>query len=103
MNWTSILGVFAKPLGAVINKGLAMASAAFVDWAVAKGLPLDSATSLATIVVMGISTLISGFAATQGVQIPVINADDTNGVKVVSANSPSAVVNAPLTVAPAKA
>ncbi len=46
-------------------------------------------------VVMGISTLISGFAATQGVQIPIINADETNGVKVVGASSPSPAVNAP--------
>lgn len=103
MNWTSIIGIFAKPLGAVINKGLAMASTAFVTWAVAKGLPLDSASALAGMVVMGLSTLVSGFAATQGVQIPVINADDTNGVKVVSANSPSPAVDAPLAVTPAKA
>ncbi len=95
MNFASIFTVFAKPLGAVINKGLAMASSAFVGWAVAKGLPLDSAAALASMVVMGISTLISGFAATQGVQIPIINADETNGVKVVGASSPSPAVNAP--------
>lgn len=95
MNWTSIVAIFAKPLGAVINKGLAMASTAFVTWAVAKGLPLDSASSLAGMVVMGISTLITGFAASQGVQIPIINDDATNGVKVVSVTSPSPAVNAP--------
>lgn len=96
MNWTSIVTIFAKPLGALINKGLGMGAAAFVTWAVSKGLPLDSATSLAGIVVMGISTLISSFANTQGVQIPIINGDPTNNVKVVSASSPSPAVNAPV-------
>lgn len=87
MNWLSIVSIFAKPLGAIINKGLAAGSAAFIGWTVAKGLPMESASGIASAVVLGISTIISGFAASQGVQIPIINADQTNGVVVVSAQA----------------
>ncbi len=95
MNWTSIIGIFAKPLGAIINKGLAAGAAAIIAWGAAKGWPMDSFTPLLSMIVLGISTAISGFAATQGVQIPIINADDSNGVKVVASTSPSPAVNAP--------
>ena len=47
-------------------------------------------------VVLAVSTVISGFAATQGVQIPIINQDKTNGVKVVSSDAVAPAVNAPL-------
>lgn len=91
----TILGLFARPLGQLITQGLTAASAAFVTWAVAKGLPLDTASSIAAAVVGVISTLIGSLAASQGVNIPVINADATNNVKVVPASSPTPAVNSP--------
>jgi len=99
MNWLSLLSIFATPLGAIINKGIGAASAGVISWAVAKGLPLDSATSIVSEVALAASTVISGFAATQGVHIPMINADPNNGVTVVDASEARtknlAKVNAP--------
>jgi hypothetical protein len=96
MNWLSILGIFAKPLGAIINKGIAAGAAAIIGYSVAKGNPLGDMAPVVSAIALGISTLISGFAATQGVQIPIINEDPNNGVKVVSSNNPGQAVNGPL-------
>lgn len=96
MNWLSLLGFFAKPLGAVINKGIAAGAAAVISYSVAKGNPLGDVTGIVSTLALAVSTLLSGFAATQGVQIPIINDDQTNGVQVVKANSGGQVVNAPL-------
>lgn len=90
-----ILGLFARPVGALINNGLTIGAAAFITWSTAKGLPLDSAQTIAAGVVGIISSAISGLAATQGVQIPIINADPNNGVKVVASSAPSPAVNSP--------
>jgi hypothetical protein len=96
MDWKALIGYFAQPVGALINKGLAAGSGAIIAWGVAKGWPMGSLEPLIAMAVLAISTAISGFAATQGIQIPVINKDETNGVKVVAANSPSDAVNAPV-------
>lgn len=96
MNWLSLLGIFAKPLGAIINKGIAAGAAAVIGYSAAKGNPLGDMTSVVSALALGVSTLISGLAATQGVQIPIINQDPANGVKVVAASSPGQAVNTPL-------
>lgn len=96
MNWLSLIGIFAKPIGALINKGIAACAAAVIATSVAHGNPVGDITQVVAALALGVSTLISGLAATQGVQIPVINADQTNGVQVVKANSGGQVVNAPL-------
>lgn len=96
MNWLSLLGIFAKPLGAAVNNAIAGASGAAIVWAVNKGVDVGIATTIVSSLALIVSTAISGMAATQGVQIPVINKDVTNGVRVVAANSTSATVNAPL-------
>lgn len=95
MNWLSILSIFATPFGALLNKGIAAAAAATISWAVAKGLPLDSATQIVSDVALMASTVISGIAATQGIQIPRINMA-ANGVKVVPSTAPGVAVNGPL-------
>lgn len=92
----TIASMFAGPIGAMINKGLAIGAASFVTWSTAKGLPLDSASNIAGLVVMAASTAISGLAASQGVQIPIINADQNNGVKVVANTATAPAVNSPL-------
>lgn len=92
----TIASMFAGPIGAMINKGLAIGAASFVAWSTAKGLPIDSASNIAGLVVAAASTAISGLAASQGVQIPIINADKNNGVKVVNAGNPGPAVNGPL-------
>ncbi len=46
--------------------------------------------------VLAISTAISGWASTQGIKIDIINKDESNGVKVVAATSPSEAVNSPV-------
>jgi len=94
--WKTIVGMFAAPLGAIINKGIAMGAASVIAYSVAKGNPLGDVTNIVMMLAAGLSTLISGFAASQGIQIPIINADPTNGVKVVAQDSPAPVVNAPL-------
>lgn len=86
MNWLSLLGIFARPLGAVINKGIAAGAAAVIGYSAAKGNPLGDVSNIVSALALGVSTLISGFAATQGVQIPIINEDQTNGVTVVRAS-----------------
>ena len=96
MDWKAILGYFAQPLGALINKGLAAGSAALIGYGVAKGWPMAGIEPLIATAVLAISTAISGWASTQGIKIDVINKDETNGVKVVSVNSPSEAVNAPI-------
>lgn len=101
MNWLSLLGIFAKPLGAAINNGISAASGAAIVWAVNKGVDANIATTVIGSIALAVSTAISGLASTQGVQIPVINNDKTNGVVVVPAtNAAQAVkVDAPLTQA----
>ena len=94
--WQTLIGMFAAPLGAIINKGLSAGSAAIIAWGIAKGWPMGSFEPLLAMAVLAISTAISGFAATQGIQIPIINADNTNGVKVVADSTPAATVNAPV-------
>lgn len=89
------VSLFAGPLGAVINKALATGATAVVATSVAHGNPIGDVSNVVGMAVVALSTLISGFAATQGVQIPIINADDTNGVHVVSVAT-GARANAPL-------
>lgn len=96
MNWLSLLSIFAKPLGAAINNGIAATAGATIVWATSKGVDAGITTPIISAIALGISTLISGFAASQGVQIPVINNDATNGVKVVASTSASPTVNGPL-------
>lgn len=95
MNWLSLLGIFAKPLGSMLNNALSAGSGAVILWAVSKGADAGWVAPAVAGITLAISQTISGLAATQGVQIPIINQDTTNGVKVVSANSPSPAVNAP--------
>ena len=96
MNWLPFLGFFAKPLGSLINKGIAMGAASVIAYSVAHGNPLGDVSNMVAAAAVAISTLISTLAATQGVQIPIINSDETNGVKVVASTSSSPVVNGPL-------
>lgn len=99
MNWLSLLGIFAKPLGAAINNGISAASGAAIVWATQKGVDAGIVVPVVSALALAISTAISGFAATQGVQIPIINKDPANGVQVVKAGTGGAVVNAPLPAA----
>lgn len=86
MDWKVIIGLFAKPLGAAINNGLTAASGAVLAWAITKGADAGIVAPIIAGTVNVISLAISGLAATQGVQIPLINKDATNGVVVVGAN-----------------
>lgn len=89
MGWLSLLTLFAKPLGAAINNGISAAAGAAVLYAVQHGVDKNLALSVASPLVLAISTLISSLAATQGVQIPIINNDTTNGLVVVKASAAS--------------
>lgn len=85
MNWKALLGLFAKPLGAAINNAISAAAGAAITYAATKGIGADITTPIVGAVAFAISSAISAAAATQGVQIPIINNDQTNGVRVVSA------------------
>lgn len=82
----SVLSIFARPIGQFILQGLTAASAAFVTQAVSYGVPLTTATNLSAAFVGLVTWAISAAAASQGVNIPVINADTSNGVRVVVAD-----------------
>lgn len=94
--WQTLIGMFAAPLGAIINKGITIAATSVIAYSVAKGNPLGDVSTIIAALAVGLSTLISGFAASQGIQIPIINADATNGVKVVEASASAPAVNAPI-------
>jgi len=79
----SFIRMFASPVGAMINKLLASAGAAVVGYSTSKGNPLGDVSGVVGAMVVAVSTVISGYAASQGVQIPVINDDMNNGVRVV--------------------
>lgn len=96
MNWVTLLGIFSKPLGALINKGITAAAAAVIAYSVGHGNPLGDVSNIVAAVAVAVSTLITAIASTQGIQIQAINADQTNGVKVVNSNSASPSVNGPL-------
>ncbi len=89
MNWTFLIGLFAGPIGSMINNGISAASASIIGYSVAKGNPLGDITPVVSMVALAISTAIHGFANSQGVQIPIIN-NTENGVLVV----PSSKANA---------
>lgn len=82
---TSILSLFAKPLGAMVNNALLAASASFVTWSVSHGMDNGTSSTIAAGAVGVISALVQWGASTQGVNISVINNDPTNGVTVVKA------------------
>lgn len=83
MNFTFFLGLFAKPFGAMVNNAISAGAGAVVAYAATKGIGADITTPIVASIAFAISSAISAAAATQGVQIPVINADQTNGVRVV--------------------
>ncbi len=93
----SIVTLFARPLGAVINKGLSVGAGALIGYGISKGWSPTETTMIVSEVAVALSTLISGLAATQGIQIPIINQDKTNGVVVVPATNASVnqAVNSP--------
>lgn len=94
-----VLAMFAKPLGAAINQGLATASASVVAYSVSKGLDGGIVAPIVAAFTGALAVTVQVLAASQGVQIPVIN-NDTNGVRVVSSQAADAAglppVNAPL-------
>lgn len=104
MNWLSLLSIFAKPLGAAINNALSAGGAAAVLWATQKGIDQNLSTAVVGALISAASLTISGLAATQGVQIPVINNDPANGVRVVEARKAIdkglPKVDAPLDIVP---
>ena len=87
---TSILSLFAKPFGAMVNNALLAASASFVTWSVSHGMDSGTAATIAAGAVGVVSALIQWGASTQGVNISVINNDPTNGVTVVKASEAKA-------------
>src|SRR3954466_13236063 len=95
MDYLSLLKFFAKPLGGLINNALATASGAIIGYSVAHGNPLGDITPLVSAAVLAISTGITGFASTQGIKIPIINEDKTNGLKVVLSSGPGEQVDSP--------
>jgi hypothetical protein len=91
----AFFAAFAGPITNLINTGIASGSAAFVTYAVAKGMDVSTA-SLIAISAAGIAA--SGVqmgAAMLGVKIKVIN-DGNNGIKVVPEGAPAPMVDAAL-------
>jgi hypothetical protein len=80
----------------LLSPGISAASGAALVWATSHHIDAGISVPIISGLALVVSTAISGFAATQGVQIPIINKDQTNGVSVVKANTGGQVVNAPL-------
>lgn len=90
MDWKVLISLFAKPLGNMVNNALAAGSGAVIVWATAHGADAGWVTPAVAGIALAISQTISGLAATQGIQIPIINSDQTNGVVVVNAAAANA-------------
>lgn len=86
MEWKVIIGLFAKPVGAALNNAVTMGSAAVTAWAISKGADAGIVTPIIGAVAAGLSFTVSALAATQGVQIPIIN-KAINGVRVVDSEA----------------
>lgn len=81
----TIATLFAKPIGAAINNALAAGSAAVIAWSISKGIDGGIVTPIVAGVVNVLSLALQALANSQGVQIPIINQDASNGVTVVNA------------------
>jgi hypothetical protein len=95
MNWQFLVGLFAGPIGSMVNNAISAAGASVIGYSVAKGNPLGDITPIVSMIAVAVSTLIHGFANSQGIQIPIINSTE-NGVQVVKSGTGGVVVNAPL-------
>jgi hypothetical protein len=94
MDYLSLLKFFAKPLGGLINNALIAGAGSIIGYSAAHGNPFGDVTPLVSAAVVVISTAITGFASTQGIKIPIINEDKTNGLKVVKSDGPGEQVDA---------
>lgn len=92
---TSLLSLFAGPVGNLLTTAIATGAASFVTYASAKGMDTGTATNIAVGAVGVASALINWGAGQLGVKINVINQGD-NGVKVVASNASAPAVSAPL-------
>ena len=97
----SLLAMFAKPLGTAVNHAITIGAASVTAWAVSKGADVGVVTPIVAGFVVALSTTVNVLASTQSVNIGVINADQSNGIRVVSsaaadkANIPAAAVPNP--------
>src|SRR3954462_5287977 len=94
MDYLSLLKFFAKPIGGLINSALATAAGTVLGYSAAHGNPFGDITPLVSAAVVAISTGITGLASTQGIKIPIINEDKTNGLKVVLSDGPGEQMDA---------
>lgn len=86
--------MFAGPLGNLITNGITAGSAAFVTYAVAKGMDVSTATLVATSGAGFMAAVIQAGAGMIGVQINVVNTGD-NGLKVTKASADAPTLTAP--------
>lgn len=91
-----LASMFAGPIGSLVSTGIKTASAGVIAYSVSKGNPLGDITPVVSMLALATSTLLSSVAQTQGVHIPIINNDPTNGVKVVRADEAARRVDAPV-------
>lgn len=91
-----LASMFAGPIGSMVNTAIKTGAASIITYSVAKGNPLGDLTNVVAAGSLALSTLLSSVAQTQGVHIPIINNDPTNGVKVVRADEAARRVDAPV-------
>lgn len=92
---TTLLSMFAGPVGNLITTAIATGAASFVTYATTKGMDHSTATQVAVAGAGAAAALINWGAGMVGVKINVINAGD-NGIKVVRDSVDAPKVNAPL-------
>jgi hypothetical protein len=86
MNWLSLFKMFSGPLGSLVQTSLTTGAAAATAWAVAKGVPADSASVLVGAGVTAIGAIINLVTGTQAIAVSNIRSDPTNGITVVKAS-----------------
>lgn len=92
---TSLLSMFAGPIGNLITTGIATGSAAFITYASAKGMDVSTASQVAVAGAGAAAALVNWGAGMLGVKINVINAGD-NGLMVTREGGSAPRVTAPL-------
>lgn len=87
----SLFNNFAGPIGGLVEKGILAA----VVWAIGKGYIAGDGAVIAASIYGAVSAIFTAVTKSQTAKIVAINADATNGVKVVSESVSAPAVNAP--------
>lgn len=96
MNYLTLIRLFGGPLGQLANKAIFAGGGALTAWAASKGMDQNMVAGIVGPLMIAASTIVDMMLGTQTAKIQSVNADDSNGVKVVRADAAGTPVNRPL-------